>query len=108
MAEAEYEVRKLPKKTIVYIVILVLLGIGGYFIITKSKEVKVEEILVKVGHTNVANVTVFGEHEFLNQETNIKGKQYSIKFTDTSNGKECRGFVFKDYKRNYMKDLECK
>lgn len=104
---SEYEVRKLPKKTIVYIVILVLLGIGGYFIITKSKEIKVAEILEKVGHKNVSNIIVFGEHEFLNQETNIKGKQYSIKFTD-SNGKECRGFVFKDYKRNYMKDLECK
>ena len=105
---AEYEVRKLPKKTIVYIVILVISGIIGFFIISGGKEVKVQKILAKVGYENVADITVFGEHEFLNQEINVKGKQYSIEFTDLNTQKRCRGFVFKDYKRNHMKDLECK
>lgn len=105
---SEYEVRKMPKKTIIIIAILVVAGVVGAYFLSASKKSQVQYILAKVGYENVSDITVFGEHEFLNQETNVKGKQFSIKFTDMNNAKECRGFIFKDYKRNYMKDLECK
>lgn len=105
---SEYEVRRLPKKTIVYIVILVLLGVVGFFIIMQSKEAKAQKILYELGYKNVSEITVFAEHPFLNEETNVKGKQYSLEFTNNDNGNHCRGFIFKDFKRNVMKDLECK
>lgn len=105
---AEYEVRKLPKRTIIYMAIVVVMGIIGFFVIMESKELKVEKILHALGYKNVANITVFADHEFLNEEINIKGKQYSIEFTNLDDGKKCNGFVFKDFKRNVMEDLECK
>ncbi len=104
----EIKVRKMPRSTMIYISILVIAGIIGFFIVMSGKETKVEKILAEVGYPKVANVTVFGEHEFMNKDTHIKGKQYSIEFTDLNTGKTCRGFVFRDYKRNNMKDLECK
>jgi hypothetical protein len=51
---------------------------------------------------------VFSRTEFLNEATNIKGYQYSLRFIDLTTNKECKGFVLKDFKGNIDKDLECK
>lgn len=104
----EIKVRKMPRSTMIYISILVIAGIISFYIVMNGKETKVEKILTELGYPRVENLTVFGEHEFMNKDTHIKGKQYSIEFIDLSTGKMCRGFVFRDYKRNNMKDLECK
>jgi len=104
----EYEVRQIPKKFIIMMIIVVLLGITVYFIVATSKESKVTKILAHVGYDKVTQVTVFAEHPFLNEETNVKGKRYSIKFRDLKTDKICKGFVLADFKRNYSKDIECK
>jgi hypothetical protein len=49
----ETEVRKLPKKTIISILIIGILGIGIFFLLKGLKEQKLTEILATIGHNNI-------------------------------------------------------
>ncbi|MCK5111731.1 MAG: hypothetical protein KAQ94_09445 [Arcobacteraceae bacterium] len=102
------KVRQLPKKTFLYIAILVIAGILAVFIVKDGKAQKATKILTQLGFTKVSNVSVFSKTEFLNEGTNVKGYQYSLKFIDLTTQKECRGFILKDFKGKIAKDLECK
>ncbi len=102
------KVRQLPKKTFLYIAILVIAGILAVFIVKDGKARKATKILTQLGFTKVSDVSVFARTEFLNEGTNVKGYQYSLKFIDLTTQKECRGFILKDFKGKIAKDLECK
>ena len=104
----EYETRKLPKKTIIYVAILLILGLISMFAVKDGKAKKATKILVELGFTKVSNVTVFSRTEFLNESTNVKGYQYSLVFDDLVAKKQCKGFILKDFKGNINKDLDCK
>jgi hypothetical protein len=104
----EIQVRQIPKKTYVYIAILVIAGILSMYIIKDGKSKKATKILTQLGYTKVSNVSVFSRTQFLNESTNIKGYKYSLKFVDLITTKECKGFITKDFKGNVMQDLECK
>ena len=104
----EPEVRKLPKKTIIMIISIVILGIISFFIATAGKAVKAEKILAKLGYEDVSDITVYATQEFLREDINIKGLKYTVSFIDNNANKECKGFILQDYKGNVEKDLLCK
>lgn len=99
--------RPLPKKTIIYIFILVILAIFTLFIVQDGRARKATEVLYALGFTNVSDVIVFTRSEFMNESTNIKGFKYSVKFTDNINHQDCQGFALRDFKGNVAKDFTC-
>jgi len=105
---SKIEVRQLPKKTSIYIGILIIAGIIGMFIVKDGKAQKATKILHQLGFLSVSDVTVFSKTEFLREDTNVKGYQYALKFTDLTTNKQCRGFILRDFKGKVDKDLECK
>ena len=106
--ENETQTRPIPKKTFIYIGILVVAGILSMFIIKNGKASKATKILNELGYTKVTNVTVFSKTQFLGEVTNTKGYQYALKFKDLITKKDCKGFILKDFKGKLAKDLECK
>ena len=103
----ETEVRKLPKKTIFFMGVLVLLGIVWFLLVANGQATKVTKILHKLGYDNVKDVKVYAHHQFLREDINVKGFKYSISFTNITTNENCKGFVLKDFKRNVEKDLIC-
>ncbi|MEA3553024.1 MAG: hypothetical protein U9R39_01335 [Campylobacterota bacterium] len=101
------EVRKLPKKTIVYMVILGVLGIFWFFLVFFGQATKVTKILNTLGYENVSKVKVYANHQFLREDINVKGIKYTISFVNKETNEKCKGFVLKDFKRNVEKDLIC-
>jgi len=104
----EPEIRRLPKKTIIYMVILGVLGVVWFFLVAYGQSSKVTNILHTLGYKNVSKVKVYAYHEFLREDINIKGYKYTISFIDQDKNEECKGFVLKDFKRNVDQDLNCK
>lgn len=103
----ETEVRKLPKKTIIIILILILFSIAGFLLITFSKEAKIKEVLNSKGYNNIENVIVYNVSKVEDEETRKKGDLYKISFTNKDSNKECIGLIFKS-NRKYKEDIECK
>ena len=104
----ETQTRPIPKKTYIIISILILLGIVFYFLTEYGKEQKAQRVLQETVHKNISNLSVATVHKYRNQDTNIEGFKYTVKFHDNDLDKDCRGFVWKDFKNNIMKDIECK
>lgn len=104
----ETEVRKLPKKTKVYIYILIVLGIISFFLVDFGKATKATKILNQLGYQNISQVQVYATQEFLREDINIKGYRYTVKFINQDTNEECKGYVLKDLKGNVEKDLLCK
>ena len=104
----EPEVRKMPKKTVILLSGMVVLGILSFFGVVYGKTIKATKILNKLGYTNIVNVHIYATQEFLNETTNIKGMQYKVSFKDLDKQQECRGFIVRDFKNNVEKDLDCK
>lgn len=104
----ETKVRELPKKTIIYLIILGILGVISYFIISAGQSTRATKILKLLKYDNVSNVEVYAKHQFLREDTNVKGYKYSISFIDNNRNEECKGFVLEDFKHNVTKDLTCK
>ncbi len=101
------EVRKLPKKTVIYMVILGALGVLWLFLVSYGQSSKVIKILDTLGYKNISKVKVYANHQFLREDINVKGFKYTISFIDNAKNEECKGFVLKDFKRNVEKDLIC-
>jgi len=104
----EKEVRKLPKKTIIYLVILGILGVLSYFIVSGGQSVTASKIIKQLNYNNISDVQVYAKHQFLREDTNIKGYKYSVSFIDNDKKEECKGFVLQDFKGNVTQDLNCK
>ncbi len=102
------EVRKMPKKTVILLITLVILGILSFFAVVYGKTIKATKILNQLGYKNIKKVHIYSTQEFLNETTNIKGMQYKVSFIDLNKNQECRGFIVKDLKNNVDKDLDCK
>ena len=103
----ETEVRELPKKTKIYIYIIVVLGIISFFLVDFGKAAKASKILEQLGYKNISGVQVYGTQEFLREDINIKGYRYTVKFTNNDTNEECKGYILKDLKNNVEKDLLC-
>ena len=103
----ETEVRKLPKKTIIWMIIIGVLGIIWIFLVSFGQSSKVEGILHTLGYKNVSNIKVYANHQFLREDINVNGFKYTVSFIDHDKNENCKGFVLKDFKRNVTKDLIC-
>ena len=104
----ENEVRKLPKKTVIYLTIMGIIGVLTIFIVSSGQSTKVERILSTTEYKNVSDVKVHANHQFLREDTNVKGIKYTVTFFNKDTNEECKGFVLKDFKRNVTTDLMCK
>ncbi len=102
------ETRPIPKSTMIYMVILVILGILTYFLTQNGKSQKVTRILNQLGYTKVANVKVYGITKVEDEVTRVQGFKYFVKFEDLLAHKACKGFVYKDFKQKVDKDIICK
>lgn len=103
----ENEVRKLPKKTIIIMIILGLLGLLWFIAVAYGQSVKATKILNTLGYKNVSNVKVYANHQFVREDINVNGFKYTVSFTNLDTNEECKGFILKDFKQNVDKDLIC-
>ena len=102
------EIREIPKKTFVYIGIIIVLGIATMFLTSSGRASKAEKILNTLGYKNIKDVKVYASHEFLREDINVKGYKHTVSFINLDTNEECKGFVLKDFKRNTTEDLICK
>ncbi len=106
--ENNIEIRKINKKTWIWIGVIIALGILVFIMVENGKSAEVEKILNEIGYPQVASVKVYSKIQVENIDTKIQGYKYFVKFTDTKENKECEGFVSKDFKHNLNKDITCK
>ncbi|MBD3841716.1 MAG: hypothetical protein IE909_07505 [Campylobacterales bacterium] len=104
---SEIEIRQIPKKTYIFIAIIIIFGIISFFLASAGKAAKATNILKDLGYTQVSDVKVYGTQEFLREDVNIKGMRYTVSFNNLQTNEHCKGFVLKDYKGNVDKDLLC-
>ena len=104
----ETEVRKLPKKTIISILIIGILGIGIFFLLKGLKEQKLTEILATIGHNNIKSVEVINKLSVEDTETRYKSSVFKIKFYDNDLKQTCIGFIHINRDKSYTKDFDCK
>jgi len=102
------EIRKIPRKTIIIITVLIILGIIAYMMNEMGKAGKAAYVLNKIGYQNIKNVTVAKIIKFRNEDTGIEGYKYTVRFKTTDTKQDCRGFVWADFKNNILQDIECK
>ncbi len=102
------EVRKLPKKTIISILILVILGLMSFFILKELKEEKMSEILLSLEHKNIKDIQVINKLSVEDKKTKYKSTVYKVKFFDKDTTKTCIGFIQLKRDNTYSEDLDCK
>jgi len=103
-----YEVRKLPRKTIIIISIIVILMFGAFFILQTLKTQKMSEILADLDHQNIKNLKVVNKLSVEDIQTKIKSSVYKVVFYDNDIQKTCMGFVHQEKDNSYTKDFTCK
>lgn len=104
----ELEIRRLPKRTIIIIVIMTLLTIIGFSFIVFTKNMKLTEVLNTLGHKNISDLKVVNRMTVEDKETRIKSTVYKVDFIDNDLNKECYGFVHRSNDGKYTKDIDCK
>ncbi len=108
MNSNKIQTRKMPKKTIILIIIMSIICFIGFLFIQKSKSLKMEEVLHSLGHANVSDVKVINKLSVEDKETRRKSTIYKIVFRDDNLNKECVGFIHRSNSGKYSKDLDCK
>ena len=102
------EVRRLPKKTIVIIIIMSLITILGFIFVVFTKNLKMEEVLNELGHKHISNIKVVNRMNVEDTQTKIKSTVYKVVFYDRDLKKECVGFIHRSNDGKYSKDIDCK
>lgn len=102
------EVRKLPKKTIIIILLMSFVIFTGYGFIVLTKNMKLEEVLATLGHEKISDIEVINKMSVEDIETKIKSTVYKVRFFDENTQKECIGFVHRANRGEYSKDIDCK
>ena len=77
---SQIEVRKLPKKTIIIIVIMIAIITAGFLLITITKQLKMTEILNSLGYTNIDKVRVYNVSPVEDEVTKKRGELFKISF----------------------------
>ena len=54
-------------------------------------------------------LAIIGVHtpKFNNEETNIQGYRYTVKYHNIDTNENCRGFMWADFKKNIIHDIDC-
>lgn len=106
--ENNIEVRKIGRKTWIWIGVIILLGLATFIIVENGKASKAEKVLKELGYEQISDVKVYSITQVENIDTKVQGHKYFVKFKDLKENKECKGFILKDFKHNVDKDLICK
>jgi len=108
MNQEKIEVRKLPKKSIITIIIMVIIIVIGFMFEVSMKNLKMEEVLGELGHKNISDIKVVNKMNVEDKNTKIKSTVYKIVFFDNDLQKNCIGFIHRSNSGKYSKDIDCK
>ncbi|MFW2591933.1 hypothetical protein ACOTWK_04560 [Aliarcobacter butzleri] len=103
-----YEVRKLPKKTVIIISLIVSIAIVIFLVQKTLKEQKFAEILGTLGHTNITELKIINKLNVEDVQTKLKSNVFKVKFFDKDLNQTCIGFLHKEKDDLYSKDFDCK
>lgn len=103
-----YEVRKLPKKTVIIISLIVSIAIVIFLVQKTLKEQRFAEILATLGHTNITELKIINKLNVEDVQTKLKSNVFKVKFFDKDLNKTCIGFLHKEKDDLYSKDFDCK
>lgn len=101
------EVRKIPKKTIVIMILVTIACIIGYLLIILSRDAKMTEVLNSLGYKNISSVMVYNVSQVEDEETKIRSKLFKVGFTNNETNQECYGLV-NEHNGKFKKEIECK
>lgn len=108
MSQEKIEVRKLPKRSIIIIVVMTVLIVIGFMFEVYTKELKMKEVLTDLGHPNISDIKVINKMTVEDKVTKINSTVYKVWFMDKDTQKECIGFVHRSNSGEYSKDIDCK
>ena len=103
-----YEVRKLPKKTVIIISLIVSIVIVIFLFYNTLKEQRFAEILGTLGHTNITELKIINKLNVEDVQTKLKSNVFKVKFFDKDLNQTCIGFLHKEKDDLYSKDFDCK
>ncbi|MCG3705479.1 hypothetical protein L5F43_03170 [Aliarcobacter butzleri] len=103
-----YEVRKLPKKTVIIISLIVSIAIIIFLVQKTLKEQRFAEILGTLGHTNITELKIINKLNVEDVQTKLKSNVFKVKFFDKDLNQTCIGFLHKEKNDLYSKDFDCK
>lgn len=103
-----YEVRKLPKKTVIIISLIVSIAIVIFLVQKTLKEQRFAEILATLGHTNITELKIINKLNVEDVQTKLKSNVFKVKFFDKDLNQTCIGFLHKEKDDLYSKDFNCK
>ncbi|BAK69952.1 hypothetical protein [Aliarcobacter butzleri] len=103
-----YEVRKLPKKTVIIISLIVFIAIVIFLVQKTLKEQRFAEILGTLGHTNITELKIINKLNVEDVQTKLKSNVFKVKFFDKDLNQTCIGFLHKEKDDLYSKDFDCK
>lgn len=103
-----YEVRKLPKKTVIIISLIVSIAIVIFLVQKTLKEQRFAEILATLGHTNITELKIINKLNVEDVQTKLKSNVFKVKFFDKDLNQTCIGFLHKEKDDVYSKDFDCK
>jgi len=101
------QVRQLPKKTIIWFVVMIVLAISIYILTENTRVHKAHAILDNQGYKNIANLKVYSKQKFEDPKTMIQGYQYFVKFENEKTNQNCKGFVLRNFKNMMDSDISC-
>ncbi|MCG3678238.1 hypothetical protein L5F07_03085 [Aliarcobacter butzleri] len=103
-----YEVRKLPKKTVIIISLIVSIAIVIFLVQKTLKEQRFAEILGTLGHKNITELKIINKLNVEDVQTKLKSNVFKVKFFDKDLNQTCIGFLHKEKDDLYSKDFDCK
>ncbi|MCT7907991.1 hypothetical protein N5915_00320 [Arcobacter lacus] len=103
-----YEVRKLPRKTVIIICVMVIIAVAIFLVQTILKEERFTEILADLGHTNIKELKIINKLSVEDIQTKLKSNVFKVKFFDNDLNQTCIGFIHKEKDDLYSKDFDCK
>ncbi len=103
-----YEVRKLPKKSVIIISLIVSIAIVIFLVQKTLKEQRFAEILATLGHTNITELKIINKLNVEDVQTKLKSNVFKVKFFDKDLNQTCIGFLHKEKDDLYSKDFDCK
>jgi hypothetical protein len=101
------QVRQIPKKTIIWFGVMIILAIGIYTVSENTRVHKAQYILDDQGYKNISNLKVYSKQKFEEPDTMIEGFQYFVKFRNNDTNQDCKGFVLRNFKNVMDKDIIC-
>lgn len=108
MSQEKVEVRKLPKKSIIIIIIMSIIIVAGFMFEVFMQKLKMEEVLANLGHKNISGIKVVNKMNVEDEVTKVRSTVYKVVFYDKDLQKKCIGFINRSNHGKYSKDVDCK